>query len=176
MLKNCMNKVKLPRKTRTVMQDSSTQNCSWKNTHLMMWALFNLLTRRCLPSNHGITDCMQPPQQRTRRPASADRKARRQFQATGQPVSQMQASDAMTSRLPRYVAKCVQRRCFQKVDAPWATVPSFVHATGTRRDTGPWRCSRDRTDDEIRLIARRYVVRHHVFNSKLTFCPPLNIL
>jgi len=38
----------------------------------------------------------------TRRPASADRTARRQFQATGQPVSRMQASDAMTSRLPRY--------------------------------------------------------------------------
>jgi len=39
----------------------------------------------------------------TRRPASADRTARRQFQATGQPVSQS-ASDAMTSRLPRYEA------------------------------------------------------------------------
>jgi len=49
----------------------------------------------------------------TRRPASADRTARRQFQATGQPVSRTQASDAMTSRLPRYDAKCVQRSCFQ---------------------------------------------------------------
>jgi len=49
----------------------------------------------------------------TRRPASVDRTARRQFQATGQPVSRTQASDAMTSRLPRYQAKCVQRRCFQ---------------------------------------------------------------
>ena len=41
----------------------------------------------------------------TRRPASADRTARRQFQATGQPVNRTQvtqASDAMTSRLPRY--------------------------------------------------------------------------
>ena len=38
----------------------------------------------------------------TRRPASADRTARRQFQATGQPVSRTQASDALTSRLPRY--------------------------------------------------------------------------
>ena len=47
-----------------------------------------------------------------KRPASADRTARRQFQATGQPVSRTQA-DAMTSRLPRYEAKCVQRRCFQ---------------------------------------------------------------
>ena len=45
----------------------------------------------------------------TRRSASADRTARRQFQATGQPVSRTQASDAMTSRLPRYEAKCVQR-------------------------------------------------------------------
>jgi len=37
----------------------------------------------------------------------ADRTARRQFQATGQPVSRTQASGAMTSRLPRYEAKCV---------------------------------------------------------------------
>ena len=49
----------------------------------------------------------------TTRPASANRTARRQFQATGQPVSRTQASDAMTSRLSRYEAKCVQRRCFQ---------------------------------------------------------------
>ena len=54
----------------------------------------------------------------TRRPASADRTARHQFQATGQPVSRTQASDAMTSRLPCYEAKCVQRRCFQ-----WGLVP-----------------------------------------------------
>jgi len=32
-------------------------------------------------------------------------------------------------------------------------------ATDTRRDTGPWRCSSDGTDDETRLIVRRYVVR-----------------
>jgi len=44
---------------------------------------------------------------RTRRPATADRTARRQFQATGQLVSQTQASDAVTSRMPRYEAKCV---------------------------------------------------------------------
>ena len=45
----------------------------------------------------------------TRRPASADRTARRQFQATGQPMNRTQASDAMKSRLPRYEAECVQR-------------------------------------------------------------------
>jgi len=50
---------------------------------------------------------------RTRRQASADRTARRQFQATGQPVTRTQAGEAMTSRLPRYEAKCVQRNCFQ---------------------------------------------------------------
>ena len=44
----------------------------------------------------------------TRRPASADRTARRQFQATGQPVSRTQASDAMTSWLLRYETKCVR--------------------------------------------------------------------
>jgi len=54
----------------------------------------------------------------TRRPASVDGTARRQFQATGQPVSRTQASDATTSRLPRYEAKCVQRSCFQ-----WGSVP-----------------------------------------------------
>ena len=66
----------------------------------------------------------------TRRPASADRTARGQFQATGQPLSRTQASDAMTSRLPRYEAKCVQprpswiktamvqRRCFQCGSVP----------------------------------------------------------
>jgi len=54
----------------------------------------------------------------TRRPASADRTARHQFQATGQPVSWTQASDAMTSRLPRYEAKCVLRRCFQCGSVP----------------------------------------------------------
>jgi len=42
----------------------------------------------------------------TRRPASADRTARRQFQATGQPVSRTEASDAMTSRLPRWGEVC----------------------------------------------------------------------
>jgi len=54
----------------------------------------------------------------TRRPASADRTARHQFQATGQPVSQTQASDAVTSRLPRYEAKCVQCWCFQCGSVP----------------------------------------------------------
>jgi len=62
----------------------------------------------------------------TRRPASADRTVHRQFQATGQPVSRMQASDAMTSRLPRYEATCVQRRCFR-----WGSVPLRSDITGT---------------------------------------------
>ena len=55
---------------------------------------------------------------RTRRPASVDRTACRQFQATGQPVSRTQASDAVTSRLPRYEAKYVQCRCFQCGSVP----------------------------------------------------------
>ena len=61
--------------------------------------------RRLLEVFYWATVC-------TRRPASADRTARRQFQ-DGKPVSRTQASDAITSRLPRYEAKCVQRRCFQ---------------------------------------------------------------
>ena len=64
---------------------------------------------------------------RTRRPASADRKARRQFQATGQPVTRTQASDAMTSRLPRYEANCVQRRCLQ-----WGVGPFAFRYQGNR--------------------------------------------
>ena len=62
----------------------------------------------------------------TRRPASTDRTARRQFQVTGQPVSRTQASDAMTSRLPRYETKCVQRRSFQ-----WESVPLRSDIKGT---------------------------------------------
>jgi len=54
-----------------------------------------------------VGDGLKEPRNLTRRPASADKTARRQFQATGQPVSRTQASDAMTSRLPRYEAKCV---------------------------------------------------------------------
>ena len=67
----------------------------------------------------------------TTRPASADRTARRQFQATGQPVSRTQASDAMTSRRPHYEAKCVQRRCFQ-----WGSVPLRSDIKGTELQEG----------------------------------------
>jgi len=42
----------------------------------------------------------------TRRPASADRTARRQFQATGQPASRTQASDTMTPPLPSWGKVC----------------------------------------------------------------------
>jgi len=61
---------------------------------------------------------MEPHLKKRRRPASADRTARRQFQATGQPMSRTRASDAMTSLLPRYEAKCVPRRCFQCGSVP----------------------------------------------------------
>ena len=44
-----------------------------------------------------------------------------------------------------------------------------LHATDTQRDTGPWHCSSNGTDDGTRLIARRYVVRHHTFNLNLRF-------
>jgi len=54
----------------------------------------------------------------TRRPASTDRTARHQFQATGQPVSRTQASDAMTKWLPRYEAECAQCRCLQCRSVP----------------------------------------------------------
>ena len=41
-------------------------------------------------------------------------------------VSRTQASDAMTTRLPRYEAKCVQRRFFQ-----WRSVPLRSSIKGT---------------------------------------------
>jgi len=44
-----------------------------------------------------------------------------------------------------------------------------LRATDTRRDTSPWHCWSDGTDNETRLIARRYVVRRHVFNLNLRF-------
>jgi len=56
-----------------------------------------------------------------------------QFQATGQPVSRTQASDAMTSRLPRYEMKCVQRRCFQ-----WGSVPLRSDIKGTKLPPTNW--------------------------------------
>jgi len=49
MLKNYVNK--LPRKTQSAMQDSATENCSRKNTPIMMRALCNSLTRKYLRSN-----------------------------------------------------------------------------------------------------------------------------
>jgi len=63
----------------------------------------------------------------TRRPATVDRTARRQFQAIGQPVSPTQASDAMTSQLPGYDAKCVQRSCFH-----WGSVLLRSDIKGTQ--------------------------------------------
>jgi len=93
----------------------------------LLWALYRKLiyrrgTRRRAMSVE-ISCCTTA---WTRRPASADRTARRQFQATGQPVSRTQASDAMTSRLPRYDAKCVQRRCFQCGSVP---LRSYIKGT-----------------------------------------------
>jgi len=49
MLKNYVNK--LPRKTQSAMQDSATENCSRKNTPIMMRALCNSLTIKYYRSN-----------------------------------------------------------------------------------------------------------------------------
>ena len=89
---------------------SLIQTVTW---HFSEFSSFNNSISRCrvgfLPWQRSIF----ARKVETRRPASADRTACCQFQATGQPVSRTQASDAMTSRLPCYEAKCVQRRCFQ---------------------------------------------------------------
>ena len=80
-----------------------------------------------IATTHGPFNCIcHVAPMSTRRLASADRTACRQFQATGQPVSRTQASDATTSRLPRYEAKCVQRRRFQ-----WGSVPLHSDIKGT---------------------------------------------
>ena len=85
-----------------------TNLCFWQNeeTRKSHFSLKCCISReRCSTWTALHAVCCLP--KRTRRPASADRTARRQFQANGQPVSRTQASDAMTSRLPHYEAKCV---------------------------------------------------------------------
>jgi len=83
------------------------------NTWFFPWVNLIQHPKQHLGSAHWCNQCW------TRRPASADRTARRQFQATGQPVSWTEASDAMTSWLSRYEVKCVQRRCFQCGSVPF---------------------------------------------------------
>jgi len=73
---------------------------------------FNLYTKFEVPC-FTLSKYALKPQNLSRKPASRDRTARCQLQATGQSVSRTQASDTMTSQLPHYEAKCVQRRCFQ---------------------------------------------------------------
>jgi len=73
---------------------------------------------RLIIGSKNVGDRLYNSTRRPAPPASADRTARRRFQATGQPVSRTQASDVMASRLPRYEAKCVQRRCFQCGSVP----------------------------------------------------------
>jgi len=104
----------------------------------------------------------------TRRPASADRTARRQFQATGQPVSRTQASDAMTSRLPRYEAKCVQRRCFQ-----FGSVPLHSDIKGTELPPANILIPLER-----QLIALQHCRWQFLYNETLqqTFRPSLSKL
>ena len=71
-------------------------NSSLQRNCIKQWALHTHLDNRRLTYHYHFQYTIK-----TRRPASADRTARRQFQATGQPVSRTQASDAMTSRPPR---------------------------------------------------------------------------
>ena len=83
-----------------------------------------IYNKKVIKSKQSILDfnslwtCGRAAANHTRRPASADRTARRQFQATGQPVSRMQATNGKTTWLPRYEAKYVQRRCFQCGSVP----------------------------------------------------------
>ena len=98
---------------RSALCGNAVKSCSIDVVTSSFWRWVLSVFGQCRPGNHfELIPTV------TRRPASADRTARRQFQATGQPVSRTQASDAMTSRLPSYEANCVQRRCFQ-----WGPVP-----------------------------------------------------
>jgi len=101
----------------------------------------------------------------TRRPASADRTARRQFQATDRLVSRMQASYATTSRLPRYEAKCVQSRCFQ-----CGLVPLRSDIKGTELPLANILIPLER-----QLIALQHCRREFLYNETLqqTFRPAL---
>ena len=116
--------------TQTESTQTHATDCSTRTTIVVGNKSHNLLPREgnylfpslhihsyfCLytsPCSHSLVTVT------TRRPASADRTTRRQFQTTGQPVSRTQASDAMTSWLPRYEVKCVQRRCFQCGSVPF---------------------------------------------------------
>jgi len=84
----------------------------------LRWTILTCAEKLTSNLPHGTKQKVITKLKTTRRPASADRTARRQFQATGQPVSRTQASDAMASRLPRCEANCVQRRCFQCGSVP----------------------------------------------------------
>ena len=108
---------------------------SWKSDRKFLRKVANRQTDK------QTTTITYPPWRRyviTRRPASADRTARRQFHATGQPVSRTQVSDAMTSRLPRYEAKCVQRRCFQSVCARISRERSYALPIYWYHSKGNW--------------------------------------
>ena len=107
----------------------------------------------------------------TRRPASADRTARRQFQATGQPVSRTQASDTMTPRLPRYEVKCVQRRCFQCGSAPLCSdikgtelPPATIFIPLERMHVALQLCHWQFLYNET--LQQTFVFHHHLFASR----------
>ena len=116
----------------------------------------------------------------TRRPASADRTACRQFQATGQPVSRTQARDAMTSRLPRYEAKCVQRTCFQRWSVPCvqiSTVRSYPLQKYWYHSKGNWLHYNSAADsfNIMKLCSRLFVLycRNCPKDDKFRYLPAL---
>ena len=93
--------------------------CRLQDRDIVKWKTNRRLCLTCrTPKKHVEKPRGHLIQLFTRTPASADRTARVQFQATGQSVSRTQASDAMTSRMPPYEVKCVQRRCFQCGSVP----------------------------------------------------------
>ena len=86
------------------------EECIPKHKLLVMDMWFNTTKRRHKEFKSKVRVWKleeQTCEEYTRRPASANRTAHRQFQATGQPVSRTQASDTMTSWLPCYEAECV---------------------------------------------------------------------
>jgi len=69
--------------------------------------------RRCLACNEKLTDSQRNLQHGTMHEENKKASTAPPISATSQLVNRTQTSDAMTSPLRRYEAKCVQRRCFQ---------------------------------------------------------------
>jgi len=117
-LQNCTYMVLIHKLKRKWLTACTTQNV-WRQQSILQHVT---LMPNVYQVSHSIDHCV-------------NKKASIRWQDSAPPisgywptVSRTQASDAMTSRLPRYEAKCVQRRCFQ-----CGSVPLRSDIKGTER-------------------------------------------